>query len=85
MDSSLQIPNRGVKQFVESLAIEHFIYREPSESEKIAQTISSYLGIEGSKDSTSELIIELRRQNKISSQEMSQLLQAYLKEKNALN
>lgn len=74
------IPKIGVSEFVKLLALKHGICYERSQIDQFAEIITLLSGDEFYSDCTSDLLVALRRAQKITDRQMSSLLVNHLRE-----
>ena len=72
---------KTTKEFIEALASKHGIRYAETPIDAIAQKFSELSGDKVEDDATLNLLLALRRQNIISTQEMANLTHNYLNEK----
>jgi hypothetical protein len=79
--STLKIPKVGVSQFVVRLAHKHQITYSRTASDEFAETVTRLAGDEVCSDATGDLLVALKRADKLTDREMTALVVSHLREK----
>jgi hypothetical protein len=77
----LKIPKEGVSQFVVRLAREHHVTYSRTAGDEFAETVTRLAGDEVCSDATGDLLVALKRADKLTDREMTTLLISHLREK----
>lgn len=70
----LQIPTKGIRQFVARLARKHHISYARTTGDEWAETVTRLAGDEVRSDDTANLLVALKRAKKLTDREMASLL-----------
>ena len=81
LPSPLIIPKDGVSQFVVRLARKHHITYSRTAGDEFAETVTRLAGDEVRSDATGDLLVALKRADKLTDREMTALLISHLRKK----
>ena len=80
-DLTIRIPTSGVSRYVAELAARHHVTYLPSQFDDWACVVTRLAGDEVQSDETGDLLLALRRANKLTDREMAALLVNHLRER----
>lgn len=80
-DLTIRIPTSGVSRYVAELAARHHVTYSRSQVDEWARVVTRLAGDEVQSDETGDLLVALRRANKLTDREMAALLVNHLRER----